>query len=156
MRLLTVLLILALAGCTATANPAPGDGSGSQTPADTVRVEVAARQIEPAAPEQPGPPAPTGVSARGEAGRIVVAGRMETPDPCRRITGTAERSGSEVTVRLEARRVGEMCTDVIAAFAYDATVQGLPAGTYRLRVVHAYPGTGWETQTVLEESVRVR
>jgi hypothetical protein len=149
-------LLLACAACTAAGTPAPADGAGSQTPGDTVRVEVTARQVEPAPAEQPAPPAPTGVSARGEAGRIVVTGRMETPDPCRRVAGTAQRSGAEVTLRMEAHREGEMCTQVISAFAYDAAVQGLPAGTYRLRVVHAYPGTGWETQTVLEESVQVR
>ncbi|HEX2188065.1 MAG TPA: hypothetical protein VHG51_04170 [Longimicrobiaceae bacterium] len=154
---LASLLLLAFAACTTAGTPASGDdGGGSLAPGDTVRVRLEARQVGPSGPETPGPAAPEGVSARGEAGRIVVAGRMETPDPCRRLAGTAERSGSEVTLRVEARREGEACIQVIAAFAYDAEVAGLPPGTYRLRVVHAYPGTGWETQTALEETVQVR
>lgn len=154
---LAPLLLLAFGACTAAGPPSPaGDQGGSRSPADTLRVQLTARGLGPSGPEGPGPAAPAGVSARGEAGRIVVAGRMETPDPCRRLTGTARRAGGEVTLRVEAHREGEGCIQVIAAFAYDAEVAGLPPGTYRLRVVHAYPGTGWDTQTALEETVRVR
>lgn len=157
MRPLAPLLLLALAACTAAGPPsAVADGDGSRTGGDTVRVQLAARLLEPPGPGAPGPAAPAGVSARGEAGKIVVTGRMETPDPCRRLAATARRSGGEVTLRVEAHREGEACIQVIAAFAYDAELPGLPPGTYRLRVVHAYPGTGWDTQTALEETVQVR
>ena len=37
-----------------------------------------------------------------------------------------------------------------------ATIRGLPAGLYDLRVEHAYPGTGWETASVLQTRVTVR
>jgi hypothetical protein len=81
---------------------------------------------------------------------------METPDPCRRLAGSVEAAGSRLTLRVDAVREGEMCAQVIAAFAYEAAVTGLAPGTYTLRVVHAYPGSGWDPQTALEQSVTVR
>lgn len=153
------LLLLALAACTAAGSPAPASGGGGGP-----RVELTSRLVEPGptmrdpgtgAPEAP-PAAETGVRAEAAAGGITVRGRMQTPDPCRRLSAAVEAAGSELTVRVEAAREGDMCTQVIAAFAYDAAVTGLAPGTYRLRVVHAYPGTGWEPRTALEQSVTVR
>lgn len=154
-----LIAILAVAACTGGggATPPAGSDDASPTSGDTVRVEVSARQVEPAPAEgPPAAPAPAGTTAAGEAGRIVVHGRIETPDPCRRITAAATRRGAELTLRVEAHREGDVCAQVIAAFAYDAVVQGLAPGTYRLRVLHAYPGSGWDAQTALEESVTVR
>ncbi|HEU0076766.1 MAG TPA: hypothetical protein VFQ76_03900, partial [Longimicrobiaceae bacterium] len=85
-----------------------------------------------------------------------VRGRMETPDPCRRLSGAVEAADGRVTLRVEAVREGDMCAQVLAAFTYDARITGLAPGTYRLRVVHAYPGGGWEPRTELEQSVTVR
>jgi hypothetical protein len=49
-----------------------------------------------------------------------------------------------------------MCIASIGAIPYTATVHGLPAGTYALRVEHTYPGTGWETASVMDAQVTVR
>jgi len=49
----------------------------------------------------------------------------------------------------------EVCIASIAELGYDATVRGLPAGRYTLRVVHTYPGTGWSTEPGLTQTVEV-
>lgn len=153
-----LVLALALAACSTAGGPAPASGGGGP------RVELTSRRLEsgptltdpgpggaPAAPA-----AEAGTRAEGGDGTIVVRGRVDTPDPCRRLSGTVEAAGGQVTLRVDAAREGEMCTQVIAAFAYDARITGLAPGTYRLRVVHAYPGTGWDARTALEQSVTVR
>jgi hypothetical protein len=159
MNVLVPLLFLVLAACTAAGSPAPATAGGGP------RVALTARLVEPGptlsdpgtgAPETAAPGVETGVRAEAAAGGLAVRGRMETPDPCRRLSAAVEAAGGELTVRVEAAREGEMCTQVISAFAYDAAVTGLAPGTYRLRVVHAYPGTGWEPRTALEQSVTVR
>jgi len=159
MNPLAPLLVLALAACTAAGSPAPASGGGGP------RVELTARLVEEPGPtlRDPGAGAPEaapaqepGVRAEGAAGGITVRGTMRTPDPCRRLSGSVQAAGDRLTLRVEAAREGDMCAQVIAAFAYDAAVTGLAPGTYRLRVVHAHPGTGWEEQTALEQTVTVR
>ncbi len=154
-----LVLLLALAACSAAGSPAPASGGGGGP-----RVELTSRRVESGPTLQdPGTGAPdaaspreTGVRAEATAGGIGVRGRMETPDPCRRLSAAVEAAGGQVTVRVDAAREGEMCTQVIAAFAYEAAVTGLAPGTYRLRVVHGYPGSGWEPRTALEQTVTVR
>lgn len=154
-----LVLLLALAACSTAGGPAPASGGGGP------RVELTSRRLESgptltdpgpgAAPAAPA--AGTGTRAEGgSAGAVAVQGRMDTPDPCRRLSGTVEAAGGQLTLRVDAAREGDMCTQVIAAFAYDARITGLAPGTYRLRVVHAYPGTGWDARTALEQSVTVR
>ncbi len=92
----------------------------------------------------------------GGAGRITVEGRLSTPDPCRKVTGALEGSGTDLTLRVSVTATGDMCIQRIAAFGYIGTLTGLAPGTYRLRVVQTYPGTGWETHTVADERVTVR
>ncbi|HEX6370640.1 MAG TPA: hypothetical protein VF006_17085 [Longimicrobium sp.] len=95
--------------------------------------------------------------AEGGGGTVVIRGVATTPTPCHRLSGTTERSGGRVTVRISAAADPEMmCIASIGAIPYTATVRGLPAGTYDLRVEHTYPGTGWETAAVLETQVTVR
>lgn len=98
-------------------------------------------------------------SARAEegAGTVVIRGVATTPTPCHKLAGTLERSGGRVTVRISAAADPEaMCIASIGAIPYTATVRGLPAGSYDLRVEHTYPGTGWDTAAVLETRVTVR
>jgi hypothetical protein len=95
--------------------------------------------------------------AEGGAGTVVIRGVATTPTPCHKLAGTVERGGSGVTVRISASADPEqMCIASIGAIPYTATVRGLSAGTYELRVEHTYPGTGWETAAVLETQVTVR
>ena len=96
-------------------------------------------------------------TAEGAAGGAVVRGVMTTPNPCHRLSGAADRSGETVTLRVSATADPDaMCIASIGAIPYTATIRGLPAGSYALRVVHTYPGTGWETATVLETRVTAR
>ncbi|HEU4884494.1 MAG TPA: hypothetical protein VFT45_19725 [Longimicrobium sp.] len=95
--------------------------------------------------------------AEGGGGTVVIRGVATTPTPCHKLAGTTERSGNRVTVRISANTDPEtMCIASIGAIPYTATVRGLSAGTYELRVEHTYPGTGWETASVLETQVTVR
>lgn len=95
--------------------------------------------------------------AEGGGGTVVIRGVATTPNPCHKLAGTVERSGGRVTVRISATVDPEvMCIASIGAIPYTATVRGLPAGSYDLRVEHTYPGTGWDTASVLETQVSVR
>jgi len=95
--------------------------------------------------------------AEGGGGTVVIRGVVTTPTPCHKLAGTTEHSGSRVTVRISAASDPEtMCIASIGAIPYTATVRGLSAGTYELHVEHTYPGTGWETASVLQTQVTVR
>ncbi|HYW07724.1 MAG TPA: hypothetical protein VE913_12250, partial [Longimicrobium sp.] len=95
-------------------------------------------------------------TATGGAGTVTVRGSLSAPNPCHALSGTAEREGRTVTLTVASRAAGGVCAHMIGTFTYDATLAGLEAGTYSLRVVHTYPGTGWETKTALTQDVRVR
>ncbi|MBW3572532.1 MAG: hypothetical protein KY467_15630, partial [Gemmatimonadetes bacterium] len=95
--------------------------------------------------------------AEGGDGTVVIRGVATTPTPCHKLAGTVERTGGRVTVHISATADPEvMCVASIGAIPYTATVRGFPAGTYDLRVHHTYPGTGWDTASVLEARVTVR
>ena len=82
---------------------------------------------------------------------------MSTPTPCHRLSGAVERSGETVTLRVSAAADPEMmCIQSIGAIPYTATVRGLPAGSWDVRVLHTYPGTGWDTATALQARVTTR
>lgn len=112
-------------------------------------VEITARQLSSTPDED-------SARASADSGRVAVEGSVTTPTPCYDLVGDASREGSTVTLTVEARRKEGGCIQMIAAFGYDATIRGLPAGSYTLRVLHAYPGAGWEGQTALETEIRVR
>lgn len=127
------------------AQPAPPAQGGGQ-----VTVEVVQGQGSSSAGEQ-------NAQAEGGGGSVVIRGVATTPNPCHRLAGTVERSGGTVTVRISATVDPEvMCIASIGAIPYTATVRGLPAGGYDLRVEHVYPNTGWDTASVLQTRVTVR
>jgi hypothetical protein len=96
-------------------------------------------------------------AAEGAAGGAVVRGTISTPNPCHRLSGAVQRSGTTVTVTISATVDPDvMCIASIGNIPYTATLRGLPAGRYTLRVLHTYPGTGWPTATALETEVAVR
>ncbi len=74
----------------------------------------------------------------------VLAGVISTPTPCYEISGTMTSEGRKLVVTLEARALPRICAQVLAAFQYRARIAPLGSGEYRVEVVHAYPGTGWE------------
>jgi hypothetical protein len=95
--------------------------------------------------------------AEGGGGTVVIRGVATTPTPCHKLAGTVEQSGGRVTVRISATSDPEMmCIASIGQIPYTATVRGLSAGAHDLRVEHTYPGTGWDTASVLETRVTVR
>jgi hypothetical protein len=95
-------------------------------------------------------------AATGGAGTVTVSGTVSTPNPCHALSGTAAREGSTLTLTVSARSNAEMCIQSIGAIGFDATIRGVPAGSYTLRVVHTYPGSGWETKTAMTQQVQVR
>jgi hypothetical protein len=153
MRLASLLLLPALAGCpsrSADAGPPVPAGSEAPAPGGQVTVELTAYRL------QGGDDSGGRVTAQGGQGSVIVQGALSTPNPCYTFTGSVRRDGSAVTLTVEAHATEGMCVQSIGAFSYDATVHGLPAGSYSFRVVHTYPGTGWESRGALETMVTVR
>jgi hypothetical protein len=97
----------------------------------------------------------TSIDAQAFAGEVVFVGQFNTPDPCFRINGRLDRSGSQLTLRLTAERTRTGCAAVVGAFRYAGAIRGLSSGTYQLRVVHEFPGTDWQ-RTELNTSVTIR
>lgn len=152
------LVLPLLVGCTPPSQSASGGadsaGTGGATPAQgsqQVTVElVPGTAASSAGSEQPS-------TAEGAAGGAVVRGTVSTPTPCHRLSAAAQRAGETVTVTISATADPDaMCVQAIGALPYTATVRGLPAGSYALRVLHTYPGTGWETATALETRITAR
>lgn len=146
-------LAVALAACPAAQ---PGGIDGDDAPARSgrsqPRMEFTASQL----PLEQQVPEPT-ATARGGSGTITVTGRLSAPDPCRRVTGELERTDSGLELRVVVAPSGaEICAQVISAFEYRGVVTGMAPGEHAVRVVHTYPQTGWETETVLSERVRVQ
>lgn len=128
------------------AQPAPPSGGAQQVSVDVVQGDASSA----GGSEQ-------NARAEGGGGTVVIRGVATTPTPCHKLSGTLERSGGQVTVRISAVADPEMmCIASIGAIPYTATVRGLAAGAYDLRVEHTYPGTGWDTAAVLETRVTVR
>lgn len=88
-------------------------------------------------------------------GEVTVRGYLGTPCLGYNARAEAERSSRTVELRIVAIDPGG-CLTAIGNYGYQATVRGLPAGDYRLRVVHVYPGSDWSTTEAIDTQVRVR
>jgi hypothetical protein len=150
MPALSLVLVLAT-GC---AGPARG-GEEHSTPPQREETSMPTVALTPTAP----------VAAAGEEhvataepspGGIVVRGALPAPTPCHTLAATVEDAGPIVLRIAVTADPDAMCAQVIASLGYEAVVGGLPAGEHRLRVVHAYPGSGWDEHTALEATVTVR
>jgi hypothetical protein len=127
---------------------APAGGQApAQTPAPGGPVTVEFKQREPGGASD---------GATGGTGTVAVRGTVSTPNPCYALSGTAAREGSTLTLTVTARSTAEVCIQSIGTLAFDATLRGVPAGSYTVRVVHSYGGTGWETKTAMTQQVEVR
>jgi hypothetical protein len=138
-----------LLACAGPSQSGPGDPAGTpstpaaQEGAQQVTVQLTQGQGSSSDGEQ-------GASAEGAAGGAVVRGTMTTPTPCHRLTAAVEHADGIVVLRVSAAAdPDKMCIQSIGSIPYTATLRGLPAGTHPLRVEHLYPGTGWDTATVL-------
>jgi hypothetical protein len=101
-------------------------------------------------------PSGTGDGATGGTGSVTVRGTISTPNPCFALSGAAASEGRTLTLTVTARSNAEVCVQSIGTLGYDATLRGVPAGSYTVRVVHTYVGTGWPTQTAATHEVQVR
>lgn len=138
MRILPTVLVLALGvALTACADPTG--------PAEGLSFEVT-EVGEKAAGE-------AGIEVTVEDDELVVVGALSAPNPCHTLSARLEGDRVELVLRIEARpqRPDGGCFAILGGFEYRAVVTGLPASAQRLRVVHSYRGSDWET-----ESVRVR
>jgi hypothetical protein len=157
--LFAALVLPLLAGCAqpsqSSAGGADSAGTPSAAPAPSGAGQVTVELVQGQAGSSAG--GDQGATAEGAAGGAVIHGTITTPNPCHKLSGAVERSGETVTVRVSATVDPEvMCIASIGAIPYTATVRGLPAGSYTLRVLHVYPGTGWETATALEARFTAR
>ena len=156
--LAAALVLPLLVACAQPSQSASGGGDSAGTPA-AAPAQGAQQLTVQLVPGQAGsssggeqPP-----QAEGAPGGAVVRATMTTPTPCHRLSGAVQRAGETVTLTVSAASDPEMmCIQSIGAIPYTATVRGLPAGSYTLRVVHTYPGTGWETATALETRITAR
>lgn len=88
---------------------------------------------------------------------ITISTQLSAPNPCQQLRGTAERKGKDVTVRVTiSSKPGFVCIATIGNFFYEANLDNLTPGKYRVRVIHDYPNTGWRSGTVLQRQVNVR
>lgn len=138
MRFAVLLLLAFVSACGGKTPTAPGTASLRFTP----RV--------------PEPGAAVSVTAEAGQGQIAVRSTLRGPDPCRTLGGELEQTDREVTLRVFIRPNSAVCVQVVAGFAYDAVIQGLPRGKHALQVIHTYPSTGWPTGVVLSQTVDVR
>lgn len=88
-------------------------------------------------------------------GQVTVRGNFSTPCVAYHARAEASRSSGTLEVRIIGVDPGP-CFDAIGNYGYQATVRNLPSGDYRLRVVHAWPATGWRTTQTVDTHVRVR
>jgi hypothetical protein len=155
-RLLAPLILVpALAACSMNTPRDSSTGSGTpdggqaptQAPAPGGPITVELKQREPGG-------APDG--ATGGTGTVAVRGTISTPNPCYALAGAAASEGRTLTLTVTARSNAEVCVQSIGTLGYDATLRGVPAGSYTVRVVHTYAGTGWPTETALTQEVQVR
>jgi len=138
MRLAVVLVLAAALAC------------GGRTPVmpEPVILRLTLRTPDPDSTES--------VTAAGGEGQIAVRATFIAPTPCQIISGDLDQTDRDLTMRISISSSGTPCVQVIGRFAYDAWIGGLSAGRYSLKVVHAYPSTGWPTRTVLDVVLDVR
>jgi hypothetical protein len=95
-------------------------------------------------------------TAVGDAGKIVISGRLNTPDPCFKFGASVGSDGQSLTVSVGARRnSSEACIAMITSWGYECVVYGLKPGAYDLKVLNAFPHTDRAT-TAFSGPVTVR
>ncbi len=75
----------------------------------------------------------------GGSGSILVQTTINTPVPCYTLQSVATRDGTNITLRVVARRRPIGCIADAGWFEYQAVLEQLPPGTYRVRLIHEYP-----------------
>ena len=89
------------------------------------------------------------------AGGVDITGYIDVNEPCYDFTASAVRDRDAITVTVSARRRPGFCTQDLARFAYQIAVRSVPAGSYRLTVVHDHVGPPTFRASVFEGVVDV-
>jgi len=159
MRKTVLLTAFVLAAC---ARPAASDAGTSEPPASPgggapssgarqVKLEFQQGQAGSSTGGQ------QGATATAGSGQIVIRGTMETPTPCHKLSGELQQQGRTLSVRVVAQADPDvMCIQSIGSIPYTATLRDVAPGAYTVRVIHTYPGTGWDAAAALETQVTVR
>lgn len=88
--------------------------------------------------------------------RIRVRRTIAVPDTCRTLSGAVVRTGSTLSLRIVAdRSPGVHCAPADSYLGYTATIEGLRAGRYNLRVIHTYTSGRRAAELVLEHPIVV-
>ena len=81
----------------------------------------------------------------GTVGSMEFGGTLVTPTPCYTLTAANAVTARGVEVTVTVTRTGEACIQVLTDNHYTGTLTGMPAGTYRVRVLEQV-GTGRPTE----------
>jgi hypothetical protein len=135
---LAALLTVAISACGDSVAPAP-------SPTVSSAIAVVGSDSAPA-----GATSTPRIEVEGSA--LVVRGVIETPNPCQRLSAAVTQRAGRVEVTISARPQGDACIAVLGQFAYRVTEQ-LPRGQYVVALRHQYPGTGWPTVLVTEQTI---
>jgi len=94
--------------------------------------------------------------ADGRPRAIAVHGTFANPGLCQELGAAGDRTGPVVTLVVEARGAGSRCSVAFRASTYAVTLHDLPAGTFTVRVFHAWRGRPGQREMVLDTAVTVR
>lgn len=94
--------------------------------------------------------------AEGRPRAIAVRGTFAAPGACQELGAAADRTGPVVTLVVEARDAMGRCILAARAFTYSVTVHDLPAGTFTVRVFHAWRRRPGQREMTLDTVVAVR
>lgn len=117
--LLVLPLALSLGACSSITSADPGD------------LDFTVEQIRPGS-EAPIPE----FDATGDVRRISFQGAIETPVPCYEIEGGIETDGDRITLVVTATPEDIVCIQVLATFAYEASVGRIEPGFHEVTIVH--------------------
>ncbi|HET7462768.1 MAG TPA: hypothetical protein VFJ82_16050 [Longimicrobium sp.] len=96
------------------------------------------------------------VRADGRTHAIAVHGTFADPGFCQELGAAADRTGQVVTLVVEARGARSRCSVAFRASTYSVTLHDLPAGTFTVRVFHAWRSRPGQRAMVLDTTVAVR
>jgi hypothetical protein len=127
-RMLAALWVIAAAGCGDAAQEGPLQQFSYELVTDAAPAE--ALELEPV------------------PGGLHVRGRLSAPTPCQTLAAATDRTGRTIELTITVRAQDVMCAQMIAEFAYSASLVELPAGAWQLRVRHTWPDTGWPDEVI--------
>lgn len=95
------------------------------------------------------------VHAVAQRRSVGVRGWFPTPNFCYHLSGNAERTGSIITLTVQARATSEVCEAGSGSLFYNVMVRSLPPGAYTFRVLHAFQDDAAEPALVLDTTLTI-